>query len=40
MKRAAQNLVLALLNGFILFCYSERLFWSAWRPVRIFRGWA
>jgi hypothetical protein len=32
MKRAAQNLVLALLNGFILFFYSERLFWSAWRP--------
>jgi hypothetical protein len=32
MKRAAQNFLLALLNGFILFFYSERLFWSAWRP--------
>lgn len=32
MKRAARNLLLALLNGFILFFHSERLFWSVWRP--------
>jgi hypothetical protein len=32
MKRALQNLLLALVNGFILFIFSERLFWSVWRP--------
>lgn len=32
MKHAGQNLLLALINGFILFFFSERLFWSVWRP--------
>lgn len=32
MKRASRNLLLALLNGFVLFFFSERLFWSVWRP--------
>jgi hypothetical protein len=31
-KRAANNLLIALINGFILFFFSERLFWSVWRP--------
>lgn len=31
MQRASQNLLLALVNGFILFFFSERLFWSVWR---------
>ncbi len=32
MGRAGHNLLLALVNGFILFFLSERLFWSVWRP--------
>ncbi|MGE3308707.1 MAG: hypothetical protein AB7O66_01965 [Limisphaerales bacterium] len=32
MKRAAHKFLLALANGFILFFFSERLFWSVWRP--------
>lgn len=32
MKRATHNLLLALVNGFILVFFSERLFWSVWRP--------
>lgn len=32
MKRAAHNLLLSLVNGFILFVFSERPFWSVWRP--------
>jgi hypothetical protein len=32
MKHGAHNLLLALANGFILFVFSERLFWSVWRP--------
>lgn len=32
MKRAAHHFLLALVNGFILFFFSERLFWSVWRP--------
>lgn len=31
MRRAAANLALAIANGFILFFFSERLFWSVWR---------
>jgi len=32
MQHAAHNSLLALLNGFILFFHSERLFWTVWRP--------
>jgi hypothetical protein len=31
MRRATANIALALANGFILFFFSERLFWSVWR---------
>lgn len=32
LRHAARNLLLALANGFILVLFSERLFWSVWRP--------
>src|SRR5688572_30650297 len=32
MTRLLRNLLLALATGFILFVFSERIFWSVWRP--------
>ena len=32
MKRLGTNLLYALATGYILFVFSERLFWTVWRP--------
>jgi hypothetical protein len=32
LRRLGRNLLCALATGYILFVFSERLFWTAWRP--------
>ncbi len=33
MRRLGRNLLCALATGYILFVFSERLFWTVWRPT-------